>query len=462
MRRTQQKGGGRDGPEMSSPCTCSNKLSSALDQPTCSLVAMPVDWAVQALTVALTLLIVLVVRDVQAWLSPVSPKPVPRPPAEEEKPAPEEDKDVASATAPQVTSPSQDATPATKDDSVQDSGSAVPDPVKVSTPVAAQGTPTADGDGTDQTSQSDNKPTGPDADSGSKKAMTPEMMMQELQACHTTVKNFAANMSRLLNGITSVAPNLAKVQTELENNQKAASTLEAVVEKAVAKMDKGPQDDLKELIKRISSLESIVGAVTAKMGTMSQNVDTFGKSSDSQLKDVLKSVSAVASSGKQQGVDVSGLVTAKSSMLESGLKEVLRKITQTDYDSCTSITQHVKDVHNQVYDLGQELLAALHFLQGEATTQKENLYQLATAVADIAEQVRVIRDYCERPVPMAVSAHHDEPPMPPPAYAPHVGQGPRQLNLNTALPARTTGGLPQVRVDVGNGRSITIPLSGGM
>ncbi|CAE7356842.1 FCPF [Symbiodinium sp. CCMP2592] len=431
---------------------------------------MPVDWVVQALTVVLTLLIVLIVRDVQAWLNPIIADPGSSRASEGVKPSLEDDTGAGQSNAPQMTPSAPDSPPSATDSSTKDpevpAEDSAQDPVQTQTPTRAAAEDSAATDEKNKSSadRPDSQQTGSSGLAPEPKmAMTPEAMMQELQACHTTVKNFAANMSRLLNGITSVAPNLAKVQTELENSQKGLSTLEAVVEKMTAKLDDGPPHDLKEMSKRLGSLESIVGAVTAKMGTMSQNVDSFGKSSDSQLKDVLKGVSAVASSNKQQGVDVSALVTAKNSLLESGLKEVLRKITQTDYDSCTSITGHVKEVHNQVYDLGQELLAAINFLQGETTTQKDTLYQLATALADVADQVRVIRDYCERPVPMAVSARHDGPPLPPPSYdEPHIGQGPRQLHLNTALPARQTGGLPQVRVDVGDGRSITIPLSGGV
>ncbi|CAE7663326.1 Ken-052 [Symbiodinium sp. CCMP2592] len=428
---------------------------------------MEMQWVVQLLTVTLTLLVVVVVRDFQAWLT--APRTAASNSAEP-------------STGETVTAPTEE-TPGSAAPSVPTQGDGTKGDL---TPTVAAVTPSPDGDGASQqvandgdgSSQNDGKQA-PDSGKGITQAppspkkvvqatkddadapvVTPEAMMQELQACHTTVKNFAANMSRLLNGITRVAPNLAKVQTELESNQKATHALEVAVEKALGGADlKDLPKEIKEMNKRASALESIVGAVTAKMGTMSQNVDSFGKSNESQLKDVLKGVAAVASSSKQQNLDLTTHVTTKTSMLESGVKEVLRKITATDYDSHTSMTATVKDVSNQVYDLGQELLAAHNFLQGEVATQKENVFQLATVLASISEQVRVIRDYCERPVPVAVSGQHDRPPMPPPSYEPNLQHGPRQLNLNTALPVARSPSAPEVRIQMGDGRCVNIPMS---
>ncbi|CAE7208342.1 FCPF [Symbiodinium sp. CCMP2592] len=439
---------------------------------------MEVDWLVQLLTVVLTLLVVLVVKDVNAWwnssrsTSSAHEGPMLGTQKTEEVAV----KDAATA---EPSSGDGATTPAVLDQGSKDDGA--PCQTKDAGDGASQVPATKDDgdgasqlpaspckDGTTDTAGTPQKPAVDGPPQETTKVTSPasklqESVMQELQECHTTVKNFAANMSRLLNGITSVAPNLAKVQTELENSQKAASALEATVAKSLAKMDKAKDnsDDLKELVKRTSGLESIVGAVTAKMGPLAQSVDSFGKSSDSQLKDTLKSVAAVASSSKQQSADIAAHVTAKTALLEAGLKEVLRKITATDYDSHTSVTGHIKDLANQVYELGQELLAALSFQQNEAATQKENLFQMATAMADISEQIRIVRDYCERPVPVAMSSHPTErPPMPPPAYEPNLHRmGPRQLHLDTALPATRPSTVSSVRVDTGDGRSVTIPLS---
>ncbi|CAE7033473.1 ectD [Symbiodinium sp. CCMP2592] len=439
---------------------------SVLSAPVC--LAMEVQWAVQLLTVVLTLLVVLVVRDIQAWLSGPTAQPSNVQTATLAPGSTEDSsKDSSPSHPPQEggaakDAPTPDALAGTK------AGAGGDDPLQAGAKSAdAADTPqketekpkdaaTSDKDGTTAPLAKDSKDAADTAQDPAKKAVSPETMMQELTACHTTVKNFAANMSRLLNGITSVAPNLTKVQAELESSRKAAHSLETAVEKSISRMDKTKElpDEIKELTKRVGGLESIVGAVTAKMGTMSTNVDTFGKSHDSQLKDVLKGVAAAASSAKQCNSDVTAHVTAKAGNLESGLKEVLRKITATDYDSHTSMTATVKDVSN----LGQELLAALNFLQGEAAVQKDAIYQLATVMADVAEQVRVIRDYCERPVPVAMAGHQERPPMPPPAYEPNLQQGPRQLNLNTALPVARAAH-PQVRIEMGNGRSVNIPLS---
>ena len=50
----------------------------------------------------------------------------------------------------------------------------------------------------------------------------------------------------------------------------------------------------------------------------------------------------------------------------------------------------------------RELLAALHHVQSQQAAAKDNMWQVVQVLADNMEQLRVIRDYCERPMPLSV------------------------------------------------------------
>ena len=97
---------------------------------------------------------------------------------------------------------------------------------------------------------------------------------------------------------------------------------------------------------------------------------------------------------------------------------------------------------------------------------KDNLWQIANVLGGTVEQVRIIRDYCERPVPVNVQAAAPAAGMPPPpTYEPSIHGARQQLHLQTAIPlARGSGSTaapqmaPQVNIDMGDGRTINIPV----
>ena len=140
--------------------------------------------------------------------------------------------------------------------------------------------------------------------------------MQELQSCHTTVKNFAANVSKLLgagtsNSVNTLGPALTKMQSEVDGLRKSQQAITT---------------ELHELGKRTGGIESILGAVTAKVANTGSNVDAMNKTYDAQLKDIMKGVGAGAASTKQQSTDLSTLITGKHEHLEQGIRECLRKV----------------------------------------------------------------------------------------------------------------------------------------
>ena len=71
-----------------------------------------------------------------------------------------------------------------------------------------------------------------------------------------------------------------------------------------------------ELGKRTGGIESILGAVTAKVANTGNNVDAMNKTYDAQLKDIMKGVAATAASSKQHTVDLSTLVSSKHEHLD--------------------------------------------------------------------------------------------------------------------------------------------------
>ena len=86
------------------------------------------------------------------------------------------------------------------------------------------------------------------------------------------------------------------------------------------------------------------------------------------------------------------------------------------------------------------------------------MWQVVQVLADNVEQTRLIREYCERPIPLS-GPHLAGPQLPPPTYEPSL---PRQLHLQTAIPHRgPPAHTPQVQIDLGEGRNINIPLSRG-
>ena len=406
----------------------------------------------QVFTVLLTLLVVAVVRHVTAWWNgPDKPKGAPK----------------------NVDTPSTEASDGpkgSKEETQKDDKQGIPDtPAKpdkskvVDDPVSSKttGTPTSPptttptGPGTnaggadkkpDGAGATDSKAKATGADPAPTQAVTPQILMHEIQAVHKLLKSGA-------DGGTS-----QEMKKEMDNLRKDVTT----IMKFLSASDK----DLKDISGRISAMETVLGAVNARVCTLSSNLDIHAKATESYLKEALKSISVIGGAAKTFHADTQVLIGAKHDNLEQGIKSCINKVTNCDYESHTALSRTLSDLSKQTYDMGQELLAALHFVQGEQGTVKDNLWQIANVLGDTVEQVRIIRDYCERPVPVNVQTTAPGAGMPPPpTYEPSIHGARQQLHLQTAIPlARGTGSAatsqtaPQVNIDMGDGRTINIPV----
>ena len=407
----------------------------------------------QVLTVLLTLMVVAVVRLVTSWWQDKTPP-------EGSSRKVKKDGDRATPVATQQAGPSAEA----DDDKGQEPAAAPnkPDkgivkddgaPPKAAVTVDATTTPTAAPNTGSDDKKSAGAATTTTVDSKTKAApdgpgtpaVTPHSMLQEIQAVHKLVKT-------LTDG--GAPPDMKKVNGEMENLRKDVTT----IMKFLSSSDK----DLKDLSGRLSALETVLQAVNARVCTLSSNLDIHAKSTESYLKEALKSISVVGGAAKTFHADTQVLIGAKHDNLEQGIKSCINKVTNCDYESHTSLAKTLSDLSKQTYDMGQELLAALHFVQGEQGTTKDNLWQIANVLSDTVEQVKIIRDYCERPVPVNVQSTGPSTPMhPPPTYEPSIHGARQQLHLQTAIPVARgapASSTPQVNIDMGDGRTINIPV----
>ncbi|CAE7947855.1 pol [Symbiodinium sp. KB8] len=400
----------------------------------------------QVLTVLLTLMVVAVVRLVTSWWQDKTPP-------EGSSRKVKKDGDRATPVATQQAGPSAEA----DDDKGQEPAAAPnkPDkgivkddgaPPKAAVTVDATTTPTAAPNTGSDDKKSAGAATTTTVDSKTKAApdgpgtpaVTPHSMLQEIQAVHKLVKT-------LTDG--GAPPDMKKVNGEMENLRKDVTT----IMKFLSSSDK----DLKDLSGRLSALETVLQAVNARVCTLSSNLDIHAKSTESYLKEALKSISVVGGAAKTFHADTQVLIGAKHDNLEQGIKSCINKVTNCDYESHTSLAKTLSDLSKQTYDMGQELLAALHFVQGEQGTTKDNLWQIANVLSDTVEQVKIIRDYCERPVPVNVQSTGPSTPMhPPPTYEPSIHGARQQLHLQTAIPVARgapASSTPQVNIDMGDG-----------
>ena len=113
--------------------------------------------------------------------------------------------------------------------------------------------------------------------------------------------------------------------------------------------------DLKDLSGRISALETVLGAVNARVCTLSSNLDIHAKATESYLKEALKSISVVGGAAKTFHADTQVLIGAKHDNLEQGIKSCINKVTNCDYESHTALSKTLSDLSKQTYDMGQEL-----------------------------------------------------------------------------------------------------------
>ena len=115
-------------------------------------------------------------------------------------------------------------------------------------------------------------------------------------------------------------------------------------------------------------------------------------------------------------------LTSTENKLVEGIKELLKKITNTDFASSQLYNQKIEGI-------ASEILQALDFTQGEVA-------ELKAALARIGEEVHSIKEMCERPV-MATPPQYRAPAFgsphdvtPAPNYDAQVR--PRNVNLQQA------------------------------
>ncbi|CAE7636708.1 CLC-B [Symbiodinium microadriaticum] len=421
----------------------------------------------QVCTVLFTLLVVALVKQVTAWWQGNStPKVRGRKHTHGGSPMPATAADPDAEGGPASTTSKKDPDDAGQQKTKEDTR--VPDKTTVTADGSSPKTSTSPSPGTtvpsgpQTTTTSDDKKSGSvpaattsdpkaksgvDGPTGGGTTVTPHSMLQEIQAVHKLVKT-------LIDG--GAPPDMKKVNGEMENLRKDVTT--------IMKFLSSSEKDLKDVTGRLAALETVLGSVNSRVCTLSTNLDIHAKSTESYLKEALKSISVVGGAAKTFHADTQVLIGAKHDNLEQGIKSCINKVTNCDYETHTALSKTLSDLSKQTYDMGQELLAALHFVQSEQGTTKDNLWQIANVLADTVEQVKIIRDYCERPVPVNVQNAGGSSTMPPPpSYEPSMPSihGPRQqLHLQTAIPAARTGTttMPQVNIDMGDGRTINIPV----
>ncbi|CAE7299785.1 CLC-B [Symbiodinium microadriaticum] len=389
----------------------------------------------QVCTVLFTLLVVALVKQVTAWWQGNStPKVSGRKHAHGSSPMPATAADPDAEGGQASTAPKKDPDDAGQQKTKEDTR--VPDKTTVTADGSSPKTSAAPSSGTtvpsgpQTTATSDDKKAGnaPAATTSDPKTksgvdgptggttVTPHSMLQEIQAVHKLVKT-------LIDG--GAPPDMKKVNGEMENLRKDVTT--------IMKFLSSSEKDLKDVTGRLAALETVLGSVNSRVCTLSTNLDIHAKSTESYLKEALKSISVVGGAAKTFHADTQVLIGAKHDNLEQGIKSCINKVTNCDYETHTALSKTLSDLSKQTYDMGQELLAALHFVQSEQGTTKDNLWQIANVLADTVEQVKIIRDYCERPVPVNVQNAGGSSAMPPPPTSIH---GPRQqLHLQTAIPA---------------------------
>ncbi|CAE7386640.1 unnamed protein product [Symbiodinium sp. CCMP2592] len=210
---------------------------------------------------------------------------------------------------------------------------------------------------------------------------------------------------------------------------------------------------LHDLPARVASIEKILGTLAGKLGPMAANTDSTQKAVDVGFKENLKLLSTISSNvrghredaqqeAKEFHAEQGQWLTSTEAKLVDGIKEVLKKITNTDFNS--------SQVYNQKLEgIASEILAALNFTQGEVADLKQSL-------ASTSEEVHSIKEMCERPV-----VAHSPPTYRAPTFHPHQDIPPaphydarQRVNLQQALPLGSTEGIT-VNPD---GRSLNIPL----
>ena len=418
------------------------------------------EWAMQILTqlltIALTLLVIAVARMWNRWTQkpvpttgPGSDVPTAAPASTGGQTGGHDDGPAKS----QIDKKTIDPVSPAKDKSVD----AAP-----SKPVDAKPAGSKDGQGTDSA-----PPAQPSAsDPGAKKAtgtgetlqVTPKVLHAEITKVRECLQQFSEKALNLLDGAEGLGSKSDQTIKESESTKREILS----VLKYLAASDK----DIKDVNTRLTAMEAVLGQLNGRVQTIGTNFDSMAKTQESLLKDIQKHLTAIGGAAKSYSSDTQLLIGVKHDNLEGGIKEILKQQKHMDYENHSSVTRQFTELSKQTDGLGQELLAALHLVQSEQASHKDNIWQVAQVLADAVDQVRTIKDYCERPVPVAMQSggalpgsSAPLPPMAPPNYEPSIPGGRQHIHLQTALPvSRPQSSSPQVTVDMGDGRSINIPV----
>ena len=418
------------------------------------------EWAMQILTqlltIALTLLVIAVARMWNRWTQkpvpttgPGSDVPTAAPASTGGQTGGHDDGPAKS----QIDKKTIDPVSPAKDKSVD----AAP-----SKPVDAKPAGSKDGQGTDSA-----PPAQPSAsDPGAKKAtgtgetlqVTPKVLHAEITKVRECLQQFSEKALNLLDGAEGLGSKSDQTIKESESTKREILS----VLKYLAASDK----DIKDVNTRLTAMEAVLGQLNGRVQTIGTNFDSMAKTQESLLKDIQKHLTAIGGAAKSYSSDTQLLIGVKHDNLEGGIKEILKQQKHMDYENHSSVTRQFTELSKQTDGLGQELLAALHLVQSEQASHKDNIWQVAQVLADAVDQVRTIKDYCERPVPVAMQSggalpgsSASLPPMAPPNYEPSIPGGRQHIHLQTALPvSRPQSSSPQVTVDMGDGRSINIPV----
>ncbi|CAE7258242.1 FCPF [Symbiodinium sp. CCMP2592] len=310
--------------------------------------------------------------------------------------------------------------------------------------------------------------------------LSSEGLLAAVQLCHKDVEAMQSGLAKQVEDLSASQMSMqSTINKSLEDVVAAQSSMGKQLDelatisthlKQVKHDVTSVNGDVKLVSQRVTGIEGILGVLmpqvknlAGSLSTLSTNVDSIRQMTDSHWKEVSKCLATMAGMLKSNHTQWEQTTEKNQQYLVDGVKEVLKKVTTCDYDSFTSLTK-------QLDQLGQELLASVGFLQGETSSLKEGLYNVAVALANTGEQVATVKEYCERPpVPLLSGAP------PPPSYeAPSVVHHTdrRQLHLQTAIPMMppphhqpsqpsqppTQSGSASVYVDLGEGRRVNIPL----
>ena len=156
--------------------------------------------------------------------------------------------------------------------------------------------------------------------------------------------------------------------------------------------------DIQGLSTRVEAIEKVLGIISEKVGPLHANFTSMQKSQDSYYKEFSQSFAKVCGNVRGNFEDTQQLARenyhnmeqrlgAVENKLVGGIQKTLEKITNCDYQTNQSFDKKIDS-------LGSELLAALHFVQSELAEVKQS-------ASTTSEEVRNIREMCERPVPAA-------------------------------------------------------------